>query len=225
MTWQGTYSGCGTLVAGGDFRNDVNPRPAWNRYIRMKIVLLGIGVVVSVAALLVACGATRAGYESAAYTVKKDYGSFELRDYPSMTVAATQAGGGAGKDERFMRLFRYISGTNADKKKIAMTTPVFMDQAAERQEMMFVLPKDLTGRAPASGGEDVNIKTIPARTMAVLRYHGTDSRELEKSMEQKLRSALAAAGMKTAGEALFAYYDPPWTPSFARRNEVLIPVE
>jgi hypothetical protein len=44
-------------------------------------------------------------------------------------------------------------------------------------------------------------------------------------MEKQLRASLAAAGIQTAGEALFAYYDPPWTPPFARRNEVLIPVQ
>jgi hypothetical protein len=26
------------------------------------------------------------------------------------------------------------------------------------------------------------------------------------------------------GEPVFAYYDPPWTPGFMRRNEVMIPV-
>ena len=60
--------------------------------------------------------------------------------------------------------------------------------------------------------------------MAVLLFSGSDSREREQAIEQKLRALLSAAGLKPGGDALFAYYDPPWTPGFARRNEVLIPI-
>lgn len=190
----------------------------------MKMLLLSSLALAGVAVLLVSCGATRIGYESAGYRVKQNAGGFEIREYPAMTVASTRANG-AGRDERFMRLFRYISGSNEGKQKIAMTTPVFMDQAEERQEMMFVLPAGLANSAPKATGEAVEVKRVPARTMAVLRYNGSDSREKEREMEGKLRELLKSAGLKPSGDTLFAYYDPPWTPGFARRNEVLIPVE
>lgn len=191
----------------------------------MKLILLSALTVAGVAALLVACGATRVGYESAPYKVTRSDAEFEIRDYPALQVASTKRAGSNDRDERFMRLFRYISGSNESNQKIAMTTPVFMDQTAERQEMMFVLPESLGTSAPAPSGDAVSVKTIPARKMAVLRYSGSDSRDKEQAMEKQLRASLAAAGIQTAGEALFAYYDPPWTPSFARRNEVLIPVQ
>jgi len=191
----------------------------------MKLILLSALTVAGVAALLVACGATRAGYESAPYKVARNESGFEIRDYPALQVASTKRAGINDRDERFMRLFRYISGSNESKQKIAMTTPVFMDQTEERQEMMFVLPESLGASAPAPSGDAVSVKTIPARKMAVLRYSGSDSRDKEQAMEKQLRASLAAAGIQTAGGALFAYYDPPWTPSFARRNEVLIPVQ
>lgn len=191
----------------------------------MKLILLSALTVAGVAALLVACGATRVGYESAPYKVARDGAGFEIREYPALQVASTRSAAGGDRDERFMRLFRYISGSNESKQKIAMTTPVFMDQAEQRQEMMFVLPESLGSAVPAPSGDAVAVKTIPARKMAVLRYSGSDSREKEQAMEKQLRTSLAAAGIKTAGDALFAYYDPPWTPSFARRNEVLIPVQ
>lgn len=191
----------------------------------MKLILLSALTVAGVAALLVACGATRVGYESAPYKVARNESGFEIRDYPALQVASTKRAGNNDRDERFMLLFRYISGSNESKQKIAMTTPVFMDQTEERQEMMFVLPESLGTSAPAPSGDAVSVKTIPARKMAVLRYSGSDSRDKEQAMEKQLRASLAAAGIQTAGEALFAYYDPPWTLSFARRNEVLIPVQ
>ena len=36
---------------------------------------------------------------------------------------------------------------------------------------------------------------------------------------------LPPAGVMATGPAALAQYDPPWTLGFARRNEVLIPVE
>ena len=191
----------------------------------MKPLLITIVSLAGVVLLLVSCGATRLGYESAAYTVQQTSGGIELREYPALTVAAAGSAGTTDRDERFMRLFRYISGSNATQQKISMTTPVFMDQAEARQEMMFVLPAGVAGAAPAPQADTVKVKTLPARRMAVLRYSGSDSRELEKAMEQKLQTLLSASGLKPAGDALFAYYDPPWTPGFARRNEVLIPVK
>ncbi len=188
-----------------------------------KLFLLPLALA-GVPVLLVSCGATRIGYETADYRLKENARGFELREYPAMTVAATRAKSN-GRDERFMRLFRYISGSNEERKKIAMTTPVFMDRAEERQEMMFVLPAKLEKSAPKAIGEAVEVKRVPARTMAVLRYNGSDSRERERGMEDKLRGLLKKAGLKPSGGSLFAYYDPPWTPGFARRNEVLIPVE
>jgi DNA gyrase inhibitor GyrI len=190
----------------------------------MKLLLISSGLIAGLAILLVSCGVTRLGYESAPYKVKTTYTGFELREYPALTVAATGSAGTAGRDERFMRLFRYISGANEGRQKISMTTPVFMDQAEERQEMMFVLPASAATKAPAPDASAVNVKTLPARKMAVLRYSGSDSREHEKAKEKELRTMMEAAGLRAAGDALFAYYDPPWTPGFARRNEVLVPV-
>jgi len=191
----------------------------------MKFLFLIVTTFAGICFLLVSCGATRFGYDSAPYRVKSSHDGFELRDYPVLTVVATADEGKADRDERFKRLFGYISGANEDKKKIAMTTPVFMDESAKRGEMMFVLPSGNSKQAPAPKTEMVKVKQLPARTMAVLRYSGGDSRELIQSMEQRLREQMKAAGLKPAGEAMIGYYDPPWIPGFARRNEVLIPVD
>lgn len=39
-----------------------------------------------------------------------------------------------------MRLFRFITGANEDRRKIAMTTPVFMSGGDSNHTMAFVLP-------------------------------------------------------------------------------------
>jgi len=75
---------------------------------------------------LVGCRVTRGGYESASYQVVRSSGKFELRDYPVLMVVETpMAPTGNSADGSFMRLFRFITGGNEAKQKIAMTTPVF----------------------------------------------------------------------------------------------------
>src|SRR5512135_2412641 len=87
------------------------------------------------------CGTVRAGYESAPYKVVRSDGEFELRDYPALTVVETpMARGSNGSDGSFNRLFRFITGGNEAKQKLAMTTPVFMSGGETNATMAFVLP-------------------------------------------------------------------------------------
>jgi len=90
-----------------------------------KVWILILILIVGLA--FAGCQATRAGYESAPYKVVRSDGKFELREYSALTVVETRmAGGGNGSDGSFNRLFRFITGGNEAKQKIAMTTPVFM---------------------------------------------------------------------------------------------------
>ena len=69
----------------------------------------------------------RAAYESAEYRVIESDGEFEIREYPDLMLASTKMRMESnGNDGSFMRLFRYISGANQSSQKVAMTTPVFM---------------------------------------------------------------------------------------------------
>ena len=78
------------------------------------------------------------GGETAPYQVVRADGKFELRDYPALTVV--EATSGTNADSSFMRLFRFIRGSNATQQKIAMTTPVFMSGSDTNATMAFVMP-------------------------------------------------------------------------------------
>ena len=55
-----------------------------------------------------------------------------------------------------------------------------------------------------------------------------EMRKMEKWYEEHLatlRAALDEAGLASVGEPTWARYDPPWTPWFRRRNEVLIALD
>lgn len=66
---------------------------------------------------------------------------------------------------------------------------------------------------------------VPAQTAAALRLSGRWSRTSYQRKERRLLAAVAEAGLRVVGPPRYARYDPPWTPWFRRRNEVVVPVE
>jgi hypothetical protein len=61
--------------------------------------------------------------------------------------------------------------------------------------------------------------------MAAVKYTGTWSEEGYEENKALLEEYIQKRGLTTAGEPVWARYDPPFMPWFLRRNEVLIPVE
>jgi hypothetical protein len=91
--------------------------------------------------------------------------------------------------------------------------------------MSFVVPREVAaGKAPAPKAAEVTVDTMPAARRAVFTYSGrrTDSNEAEAL--QKLRAWMRGRNLEQEGEPVFAYYDPPWTLPFLRRNEVMLRV-
>ena len=179
---------------------------------------------VGIALVLVGCKATRSGYESAPYQVVRSAGKFQVRDYPALTVVETpMAGGGNGSDGSFSRLFRFITGGNEAKQKIAMTTPVFMSGSDSTATMAFVLPAKLKASgAPKPTDAAVQVRDLPAGQFAVLRYSGGRNARKEAETLGRLKTWMAAEGLSVLSPPVYGYFDPPWTPAFLRRNEVML---
>jgi len=168
---------------------------------------------------------SRAASESPEYQVVRTDGKFELRDYPALTVATTPMETD-GMNGGFGELFRFITGTNAGAEKIEMTSPVLIDTAKERKTMSFIMPKSTVEKGvPKPAGEAVTLGKMEAARFAVLRFDGGRSAENEQGAIEKLKTWLGAQKITGKGAPMFAYYDPPWTPIFLRRNEVLIRID
>ena len=185
-------------------------------------------VVGLIAAALGGCQATRAGYESAPYKVARSDGKFELRDYPALTVVETpmSAGSRDGDDGSFMRLFRFITGGNEGKQKIAMTTPVFMSGSGTNATMSFVMPAKLkTDEVPKPSGGPVTVRELAAGRFAVLRYSGGRNPTKEAESLAQLKTWMDTEKLSVLSPPVYGYFDPPWTPAFLRRNEVMLRTE
>lgn len=158
--------------------------------------------------------------ETPDYQVAEKDGKFEVRDYPAMTVARTAMG-----DGDFMRLFRYISGGNEAEQKIAMTAPVLVQHKGEESGMSFVVPREVAAKnVPAPKAPEVSVDTMPAARFAAFTYSGRRTDKNEAEALAKLRAWMEKKNLTAEGEPVFAYYDPPWTLPFMRRNEVMLRV-
>lgn len=190
---------------------------------------------VALAAILLAaggCQATRAGYETAPYRVIRSKGAFQLRDYPALQWVETPMGTeGKDSDGSFGRLFRFITGGNEARQKIAMTTPVYMapvagSSNATARVMAFVMPRDMRPEAvPVPSDASVRRREVPGGRFAVFRFRGGRSSDRESEALGRLESWARSEGLTVADPApIYGYFDPPWTPSILRRNEVMLRV-
>lgn len=203
-------------------------------------------IILVLAALGWATGRPAMAVEEPKYQrVKKD-GDFEVRVYAPYVVAETLVSGdfGSAGNEGFRRLAEYIFGGNQGKRKIAMTAPVGQQAAPPKGEKIamtapvgqerrgsewlvtFSLPAELTmATAPLPQDARVTLREVAARRMAVRSFSGTWSPERFAEKKAELLRWCGTQGLKPRGEVLYARYNPPWTPWFLRRNEVLVEVE
>lgn len=198
-----------------------------------------------VAIFVVLTAATAMATEEAGFKLLEKDGSFELRQYAGHVVAETRveadfedAGGVA-----FQRLFRYISGNNVAQQEIAMTAPVTQSGGAPRSEKIamtapvsqaadghafivaFTLPSTYTlATAPKPRDQTVQLRDVPPQLIACWRYSGRWTVANYRESETLLRQRIKTRGLVVRGDAALARYNPPFTPWFLRRNEVLIPV-
>ena len=182
--------------------------------------------------------------EQQRYDVLGEFPGFELRRYAAHLVAEVEVEGSfadAG-NRAFGVLVAFISGRNSTSGRLAMTAPVVQEQAPTRIAMTApVLQEDGSGPArhvvafvmpsgfsldtlPSPTDPRVTLRDVPSQVAAAATFSGRWSERLYQEHLEALRSAVSGAGLHAAGAPRFARFDPPWTPWFLRRNEVVLPV-
>lgn len=179
--------------------------------------------------------------EHARYSVVTTAGDIEIRDYAPQIVAQTTVSGerDAAINEGFRRLAGYIFGDNSPRQKIEMTAPV-VQTAGEKIAMTapvsqtpaggawivrFTMPAGYTlATLPRPNNGAVGLVETPARRMAAIRFSGLVNDGDLAANEARLRDDLKARGIAARGPAHYAFYDPPWTLPWNRRNEVMVEI-
>lgn len=180
--------------------------------------------------------------EEAKFTVVKKEATFELRDYATHILAETVVEGSLedASNKAFRKLFRYISGNNQSRDKVAMTAPVSQLPSPEKIAMTapvgqrsigdkwavsFMMPASYSmATVPKPNDASVVLREVPARRIAAVRYSGLWSEKSYEQHRQELEAWIKRNNLVIVGEPSWARYDPPVMPWFMRRNEILIPV-
>ena len=190
-------------------------------------------------------GAHAMAIESPAFTVLASHGDVELREYAPYVVAETEVDGEQENvgNQAFSRLAGYIFGGNRGQKKIEMTAPVTQapvegtrlemtapvtQQQADgkRWRVQFMMPAAWTlATLPEPNDSRVQLREVPARRVAAIRYSGTWSKANYLEHLEKLQAVLTREGLGAKGAPIWARYDPPWKPWFLRTNEILVELE
>lgn len=179
--------------------------------------------------------------EQPKYQVVKKDGNIEIRDYPSMIVAKVDVTGqrDPALREGFREIANYIFGNNLSSRKVAMTAPV-TQQASEKIAMTapvsqqgngknwqvrFIMPAKYTMQTlPRPNNPSVKLEEIAAERFAVIRFSGLAGRASLDGHTKELEAYLRTNNLKALGVPTYAFYNPPWTLPFLRRNEIMIEV-
>ncbi len=197
-------------------------------------------LVLSLAFLSMEACAT-VGVEEPAFNIVRADASFEVRDYAPVIVAETTVSGEAVKarNSGFMPLADYIFAndrkgdkiamtapvTQAPREKIAMTAPVGQTSSSAGWTISFTMPVGYTmASLPPPADPAVRLVEYPARRMAVVKFSGLAGEERMQAKQRELMDRIAKAGLSALGDPAFAFYDPPWTLPFLRRNEVMVEI-
>lgn len=161
------------------------------------------------------------------YRVVKTFDGVELREYEPYKIAICRLDGiddlNRASSAGFRYLFNYISGDNQAQQKVAMTVPVIQQPESVGWSISFVVPREFYGPgAPAPKNSKVKIEDVPGGMVAALRYRGLWNSSKFEDKSAELLGALANQGLTPSGEVFSAVYNPPMTPPFLRRNEVLV---
>lgn len=193
--------------------------------------------------LLALSGTIMSQVKEPKFQVIQGHNNIEVRDYSPVIAAQVWVDGErkVAISAGFKILANYIFGNNKPAKKISMTAPVIqqkgdkiamtvpvIQQALDNDHwsIQFIMPSEYTlATLPQPNDSRINILSIPEKRYAVIRFSGIAGQENLDTHLAKLQQYLSEAKLRPIGRPLFAFYNPPWTLPFLRRNEIMIELE
>lgn len=182
--------------------------------------------------------------EEPVYTVVNKGAGYEIRAYAPQIRAEVVLEGSYRESlyGGFRQLADFIFGNNTTNtgidmtapviseksQKIAMTAPVLHEQndGQDKHVVSFIMPGAYTMETlPRPNNSAVTLRQIPEQRFAVVKFRGYATEGRANRRIKNLIRALERDGIAIRGQAQIAQYNPPWTPPYMRRNEILIPIE
>jgi len=178
------------------------------------------------------------------YAVLLQADGYEVREYPAHVAAqvSLKSGWQESLDEGLRVLAAYMHGDNISQKSIAdaqsvgiesepdseliaLTAPVVTQEKNDAYLISLVMPASFTSLTlPRPNNPVVRIVDVPSAVVAVRSFSGRVDKERAGREEQILRELLGRDKRVTVSAARLVQFNPPWSPPFLRRSEVLIPI-
>ena len=204
------------------------------------IIILSVILILLLAFTML--GPLMSNVEQPIYQVIRSERNIDIRQYAPMIIAEVEV---QGKREEavgsgFRMLADYIFGNNTvqqkismtatvqqqNGEKISMTAPVQQQSQNGAWKVSFVMPsKYLIDTLPKPNDETVALKEVPAKTYAVILFSGLNSNENILLHEKQLMQYVEINQITTVGSPKYAFYNPPWTLPFLRRNEIMFEIK
>ena len=106
-----------------------------------------------------------------------------------------------------------------------MTAPVTQQADGNTWRVRFIMPSKYTIETlPKPNNPAVKLKEVPAKRFAVIRFSGTAGEDSLKRHTKELSDFLGAKNFAPLSPPTYAFYNPPWTLPFLRRNEVMVEI-
>ena len=167
-----------------------------------------------------------ADIEEPQWTLVDTVDEVELREYAPTVRAVTQLSDSGETTAGFQRLAGFIFGDNDSGQKISMTAPVEETLYNDAPVMAFTMPSEYKMQdLPEPKDASVTLEEMPGRTIAAIRFSGWATNGKVNRKTKELIQTLAQNGIETVGDPSLNQYNPPWTPPFLRRNEIMVQVE
>jgi hypothetical protein len=183
-------------------------------------------------------------YEEPKYNLIEKSDVFELRAYKPIIIAEAFVNGDMeeASSKGFKLIADYIFGNNKSRtgasekismtipvslepksEKISMSVPVTMQESAGKWRMYFVMPSKYTLETlPVPNNIEVQLREVPAKKFAVVRFSGMAGEEKTAKNTKELLAWLQSKQIKPSGAPELARYNSPFTLPFLRRNEVMV---
>lgn len=202
--------------------------------------MLWLPTIVAVVLLAAALwGPIVSNVEHPKYALIERSGDIEIRDYAPMIVAETEVTGERREaiSKGFRLIANYIFGNNTaaqkipmtapvtqqGSEKIAMTAPVTQQGVGKSWRVRFGMPSKYTMETlPKPNNPAVELKEIPGKRFAAIRFSGMGGQDSLERHTKELDEYLSAKNLTPLSPPTYAFYNPPWTLPFLRRNEVMV---
>ena len=202
-------------------------------------------MITSIIALIlivgVLAGPVMSDVEKPDYKVIQSEQNIEIRQYEPMIIAEVEVDGKREDaiGDGFRLLADYIFGNNTvqqvismtapvqqkENQNIAMTAPVQQQSTGKSWRMSFVMPSKYSmDSLPVPNNNRVRLKGILAKKFVVIEFSGTNSNENVTEHENQLMNYIEENQIKINDSPKYAFYNPPWSLPFLRRNEVMIEI-